>query len=286
MPRISPTLSATTVAVTLGLSLVAVAPATAAKKKAPAAAKTPATKTVTACVNKKSGTTKVLLGKKAKKKCAKGWTKMTWNVGGTNGSNGTNGINGANGINGTNGAAGVTGANGEQIAVHDEAGNRIGTFAGMGVVGVPIPIVQVLGDDGGLYPYLESGQYLPMFSALGSTSAPYFRDAACAGTAYISSEASSWNGLLSKFVGGSLRFGFRASTGPGLDLLGPARVWKLTTTTSVLPGPVPTLYTLGFGGACTTVDPADPTSPDPGYLLVTLESVPAPPDGVGRLTIG
>lgn len=280
MSRFRSSVPATAVAVTLGLSLVAVAPASAAKKKAPAAAKAPAAKTVTACVNKKSGATKVLLGKKAKKKCAKGWTRMTWNVSGTNGTNGVNGVNGTNGINGVNGT------NGQPLSVRDAAGNRIGLFAGLGMGGIPIPIVQVLGSDGGLYPYLETGQYLPMFSAFGSTSSPYFRDAACAGTAYMSSETSSWNGLLSKFVGGSLRFGFRASTGPGLDLLGPARVWKLTATTSVLPGPVPTLYTLNFAGACTAADPADPSYPDPGYLLVTLESVPAPPDGVGRLTIG
>jgi hypothetical protein len=66
-----------------------------------------APKTVTACVNERSGTTKVLLGAKAKKKCAKGWTKMTWNVAGPAGRNGVNGVNGTNGASGAVAASGA-----------------------------------------------------------------------------------------------------------------------------------------------------------------------------------
>src|SRR3954447_1088407 len=101
-----------TAAATLGLFAMVAGGAQAASKPT----------TVTACVNKKSGATKVLLGSKAKKKCAKGWSKVTWSVAGKNGANGSNGSNG------TNGAAGK---NAVGLQVRDSAGTVLGTYAGM-----------------------------------------------------------------------------------------------------------------------------------------------------------
>lgn len=285
MIEIRSRLAAAVVTATVGLSLAAIAPANAsgpqaagathraaaAKKKT--AKKKPAVKTVTACVNKKSGATKVLLGSKAKRKCAKGWTKMTWNVSGKNGANGKNGTNGTNGTNGANAAA---------LAVRDAAGNRLGLFAGMLTLGAPLPIVQVLSDDGGLYLYLESGQVAPL-GMLGSSGSMLFADSACAGPAYMATDAAQWDAFLSIFVGGSLRITYRATPGPSLLNMGPTRAWKLSNITSVVPAVEPDLYQLDNVGTCA---PAAPSAVVPGELLVALEAVEAPRDGVGRLTIG
>ncbi|MFA4927953.1 MAG: hypothetical protein WC558_05515 [Patulibacter sp.] len=280
-------MAASAVTVALGLSLVAVAPAvaadqvpatkTAAKAAKKKTKKAAAPKTVTACVNNRTGTTKVLLGKKAKRKCPKGSTKMTWNVTGPKGADGKNGANGANGANG------LPGANGGALAVRDAAGNRIGTFAGALSLGSPVPIVQVFGADGGLYTYFESGQLLPSGLLGGGSMSPLFYDPSCAGPAYLSSSPGSAD-LLSAFAGGTARIVYRYSTGSSFTNLGPARVWKFTTTTTIVPAVSPAAYQLDSSGVCAPVSSGD--EPDPGDVMVALEAVQAPPDGVGRLVIG
>lgn len=301
------TLAASAVTAAVGLAIIA-APATAAgtatsaksatatkastkkkaakktTKKAPAAPKT-----VTACVNNKSGATKVLLGAKAKKKCAKGWTKMTWNVAGQAGKNGANGTNGANGANGVNGVNGVNGANGS-VSVRDSTGKRIGGFGGYFSLGLSISLMQVIADDGGVYTYLDStGQLLP-FTALGGGGSPLFKDAACAGAAYLPAAGASVFGSTG-LTGGSARLAYRPVTGMSLFDLGPTRAWKLTSSLSVVPGIVPTFYELDATGGCVALveDPSEPGSEvpvEPGDYLLQLAPAVAPPDGVGPLTVG
>jgi hypothetical protein len=268
MLRTRSSLVAAAVAAGLGLSLTTAATAGAAKKKPPA--------TVTACVNAKSGATKVLLGKKAKTKCAKGWKKVTWNVAGAKG---RTGLNGKDGVNGANGANGKDGSNAPPIQVRDATGRSLGSLVGSFPLFGPMPIFFVLAPDGGIYSYAESGQLFPMASG-----SPSFMDAACSGPAYLPTPAEVWNGMMSRLVGGTTRIVYRASNGPLPLDLGPARGWKLTSTTSVVPSPAPQLYELDNGGACSALDPGD--LPAPGELLVALESIPAPPDGVGGLRVG
>lgn len=282
---------AVALAATIGLSLVAVAPAHAATK-APAAKKisakkktaakkkagAPTAKVVTACVNSKTGATKVLLGSKAKKKCAKGWTKMTWNVSGQNGADGKNGASGANGLPGS---PGIKGADGGAVVVFDAEGNRIGRFAGGIGFGLPLPAIQVLGDDGGLYLYLESGQLLPsLLSMVGGgipLMTPVFTDSVCTGPAYLP-VPTGLEAIASIYGGSSVRYVHRALFGTSLSTLGPARVWKPTAT--LVGAPATPLYALSITGTCDELGPLDDGA------LLSLESVPAPPDGVGPLTLG
>lgn len=268
MLRTRASLAAAAVAAALGLSLTTAATAGAAKKKAPAAATT-----VIACVNVKSGTTKVLLGKKTKKKCAKGWTKVTWNVAGTKGKNGLNGKDGVNGANGKDGA------DAPPLQVRDATGKSLGSLVGSLPLSALMPVFFVLAPDGGIYSYVGSGQLFPVVSG-----SPSFMDAACSGPAYLPTPADVWNGMMSKSVGGTTRLVYRATGGSSPLDLGPARAWKLTSTTSVVPRPAPPLYVLDSRGVCRAVDPGD--LPAPGDLLVSLESIPAPPDGVGPLRLG
>jgi uncharacterized low-complexity protein len=237
---------------------------------AQAASKPPATaKTVTACVNKKSGATKVLLGSKAKKKCPKGSTKVRWSV---SGKNGANGVSGTNGTNGKDTSA---------LQVRDSAGNVLGRFAGTTLFSA-VPIYNVLASDGGLYMYLPSGELEPSLAA--GAGGIVFADSGCAGTAYANVSAPP-SSSLSLFVGPA-RLVYRSGN---LGAESPARVWKYTSTTLTVPSPAPTYYQLDPTGACVAIV----AGPNPlilpliaGNALIALESTPAPPDGVGPLTIG
>jgi len=268
---------ATTVAA-LGLSLGFAATSQAKTTKPPAKKPT----TVTACVKNKTGATTVLLGSKAKKKCPKGSTKVTWNIAGKNGANGVNGKNGVNGINGTNGASG---SNGQPLGVRDATGKSLGLFAGFASLGLPIYQVLV---DGGLYYYLPSGQLFPVPLLLGLSSSSYsplFLDAACAGTAYAAAPDADSATFLQSFLGGAARFVFRTGAGSSGPLptttfdLGPASAWKLTTTHS--PATAAATWTLDdTTGAC------EASGSTFTGELIALASVPAPPDGVGPLSVG
>ncbi len=211
--------------------------------------------TVTACVNKHSGAAKIMVGTKAKKKCPKGTTKVSWN---------TAGPKGATGAPGAGGAAGLPGAPGPVLNVKDAAGNVIGQY--VGVINEGVNLYFVL-RDGGVFTYLESGQLYPIGSS------PNFKTNTCTGTAYLEASGSTAQLLLDS-VGGTSRVVYRPST----PVLGPVQAWKLA-------GPAETLaavqmYGLNNMGAC--VLDGGPYSGS----VVTLASVAAPPDGTGILTIG
>jgi len=282
----------------------------AAKKSTKKAAKKPsktaaATTTVTACVKNKTGAVTVLLGSKAKKACPKGSTKMTWNVAGkdgTNGKNGTSGTNGVNGANGKNGADGTNGVNGtngtnaSSFVVRDANGTSLGAFAGFASLG--LPLYQVLAD-GGLYYYLPSGQLFPVpalftGSQSGGTSftSPLFRDAACTGTAYTPAPNASTASFYIQFMGASTRFVHRTmpATGggnpfPDPGALGPARAWKMTVAHSAVADVDVWALDQATGACVKNPAPYDTADGITGELI-TLQAVPAPPDGVGPLTLG
>lgn len=179
------------------------------------------------------------------------------------------------------GAQGIKGADGGALLVRDAAGNRIGRYAGALGLPVPFPVVQVLGDDGGIYMYLESGQLMPS-QILGSGIEPMFLDAACAGPAFLTGSGGS-AGMITLFAGGTARIVIRTITGPSINDLGPARVWKFTSNVSTLPVAPPAVYELNSSGVCSALAPGD--LPAAGDLRIDLQQIPAPADGVGRLTI-
>ena len=256
---------ALTLAVTTAVALSVTAVAASGAQAATTRTKTSATAatTITVCVKTKTGAIKVLSAKQAKKKCAKGYKKLTWNAQGPAGKNGTNGTNGTNGANGLNGGS---------LKVHDSAGNFIGAFAGLGEAPNGLfNTYTVLGADGGLYNYLPSGQLV-------SNSVPLvFSDSACTGPAYIAIE-DSFSPLLLAMAGSPFRFVVRP-VNEQLFTFGPARAWKVTTDRSVVPRIPPTYYQLSALGC------GVPVQPNPGEILFALREVPAPPDGVGVLKI-
>jgi|GEM_PF-1800451 len=278
----------------------------AATKKAPAKTKPAATKkavTITACVKKKTGALTIVTGKKAKKKCPKGSTKLTWNVSGPAGKNGANGLPGASGTNGINGSVGapglpgLPGADGGSLKLRDATGKVLGTNAGVISIGPGLTLYQVIGDDGGLYDYLDNGQLVPLSLLIetiggGILSPTLYTSPSCTGTAYEAMAQPLWAGWYSKQIGSPARFVDRAFTGSldfttGFDLsFGPARAWKLTSTARVVQNGDSTVY---YGvdpttGSCSSVGPV-PSGGGTSYVLVTLASVPAPPDGVGPLSL-
>jgi hypothetical protein len=299
------TLVASALTATAGLSLAVAGPATAAgpsssSAKAPAAkaakktkkstkAKKNRTTKVTACVRRKSGATRVLLGTKAKRKCGKGWTKVTWNVRGKDGKagkNGRNGVNGAPGAPGATGARGLTGADGRPLSVRDANGTRIGGFGGyFGQPGTPLALLQVIGDDGGVYTYLDSAGVLfpTTMMGMGGNLSPVFQDPACAGPASVGLGTGAPVSL-APLLGGSLRIVHRAANVASFEF-GPVRAWKLSAATTVAP-PAATFYALDMSGACVALDPTDSSTPSPGSYLMTLTPTTPPRDGVGPLTVG
>jgi hypothetical protein len=262
-----------TAAAAFSLSAAVAASAQAASRTS--TTKAEATKKVIACVNKKTGGTKVLLGAKAKKHCANGWTKVTWSTAGHNGKNGKNGTNGTTGRTGTDGKSGASGI---ALQVRDSTGNLLGTFAGV-FPGEAFPIYAVLGTDGGLYIYLPDGHLEP-------TGSPLFKDSRCTGTAYedLGPAGIAMTGVAGLYIG-SARLVYRPSD--STVNFGTPRVWKYTRTTETVPTPVPTVYQLDFSGTCVALDTLDPAdlAIEAGDLLIALSSTPAPQDGVGPITL-
>ena len=266
--RKSPALVAAAAA-TLSLSVMFAPGAQAASKskhaakKKPAAAKTApaASGTVTACVNKKSGATKILLGAKATKPCPKGTTKVIWSLAGPGG------------------AAGAAGANGKSasaLQLRDSAGNVLGAFIGLNPF-APFPLYSVVGADGGFYSYLPNGLLYP--GSFVGNAAEVFEDSACTGTAFANLGGGASANLVSLLAGPS-RVVFRWGTDP--TKLGAARVWKYTTTTVTVPAAVPAFFQLDQAtGACVAASSA----PAAGDTLDVLANTPAPPDGVGVLSV-
>lgn len=214
--------------------------------------------TITACVKKTTGAVTIVAGKKAKKKCPKGSTKVRWST------TGTRGKPGARGPAGTPGVTGPAGVAGPPLFVRDKNGASLGQF--MGSVPSPLPYMGVL-RDGGLFYYLGTGQLLPMES-------PKFKTSACTLTAaYISTSSALEAALLTGSAGGPGRIVYR-TTSPAW---GPAAAWKFTATTEV--AAAAQLYALDSGGVC-----AASGGPFNG-TLIALEPTSAPADALGPLTI-
>ncbi len=201
---------------------------------------------LTACVNKKTGAMRLVSGKKAKKKCPKGWRKVTWQK--------------------------DKGRTGLQVVAAD--GKVVGILVGMSPIGTGVNAFTIL-RNGGIYTYLGGGQLYPT-SAMGSL--PEFKTADCSGPAYVGLDGAVpavtldfYRGLF----GGPFRLVFRTFSPLGL---GPASTWKFQgATEDVLVG-IP-LYELQSDGTC---DPSDPAFTG---TLFQFDSQPAPPDFAGPLRI-
>lgn len=265
--------------VALGLALACATSAQAATKKTTtkAAAKTTA---ITACVKTKTGAVKILSAAQAKKKCAKGSKKVTWNMtgpAGANGKNGTAGVTGPAGANGTNGA------NGGALQVSD-ANGRLGALAGTYNTNV-FSAYNVLAPEGGVYTYLGSGQVMPtglMSGGPGAAALLMFSDPFCQGATYAPVGDTATANLYIAMFGGPVRLVYRAMD-PATSTFGPIRAWKFTTTQSTVPAS-PSYSMLNATGGCSLL-PAD-QQPPAGTVLVALQAVTPPRDGVSQLTIG
>ncbi len=208
-------------------------------------------KTVVACVKKKDGKVKILTTKKKqKKKCKKGWKKVSWNQ---------------TGKTGPQGPVGATGPQGPAQEVKDGTGKTLGKFLGTYPAAVPIFSVLI---DGGAYLYYPDGKVLP----LGGTS-PSFKTNVCSGTPYTQSTSAQTTAFLVGAAGGPTRVVYRPTT----PTFGPTSAWAFTATTENAVNLQ--LYSLNSSGVCTAA----------GALftgtLITLQQVTAPPDVPGPLTV-
>ncbi len=197
--------------------------------------------TYKACVKKSTGEMRFL----SKKKCKKGWKKITWKKDGPRGDSGPDGAVGP--------------ANSFGMVVD---GNGVEVGRSLGVYAPAIAVFSVL-IDGGQYSFYGSGLLLPSYSS------PYFDNASCAGTGYLSvSDLETMNPAL-KLT--QLRLVYRAGSGSSI---GPSRAFKLAGTSRGVLNTV--LWRLDTGGTCQAVPPYS------GYLL-ELTEIPAPPDRPGPL---
>ncbi len=204
-------------------------------------------KTVKACVKKSDGTVKIL---KKKKKCKKGWKKLTW---GTKGPAGTNGSNGNNGSNGSNGVPGPAGPN---WVVKDKAGKTLGTFAGYGF-GL-IPLVSVIAADGGVFGYGADGRLRNDNAEL------YFRNNTCTDAAWFGASSAALREYLDS-AGGPGRAVFQVTGAPT------ASAWKIdaSTTIAVAVGGATLFKKNATTGTCAA-------NVNPAGLVVPLTPAPAP----------
>ncbi|TXH32369.1 MAG: hypothetical protein E6Q91_01405 [Actinobacteria bacterium] len=203
-------------------------------------------KTVKACVKKKTGDVRILTGKK---KCKKGWKKVSWNQ------------------KGKTGPQGKQGAQGPNLVVKDGTGKVLGKFLGVLPEGLSLISVEI---DGGSYLYLPSGIIYPGFSS----SSPSYKTNTCTGTGYVESSSPLSTQFLTGAAGGPSRLVYRPST----PVLGPPSAWKLTSTSeNVVNQP---LWERDSSGACVV------NLPNYTGALVALESIAAPQDVPGPLTIG
>lgn len=218
--------------------------------------------TITACVKSKTGDVRIRSGPAAKRKCPKGWTKVRWNTTGAAGKQGIPGI-------GTPGAQGLQGLPGPAINVKDASGAIVGQFTGSLLTG--FPVFSVL-REGGLYVYLGSGQLFP-FGAR-----PSFKTTDCSGAAFLRFNAlgAFTPATFLLLTGGHYRVVFRTNAA---GVLGPASAWKARGTTEAVVAMQ--LYQRDpTTGACAAEAAAYTGDLEP------LDSVTAPPDFTGPLTIG
>jgi hypothetical protein len=210
---------------------------------------------VKACVKKGSGQMRILSGAKARKKCKKGWKKISWNV------TGARGLPGANGNNGANGG---TGPAGPPQYVRDRNGTALGQF--LGVFPQEVPVFVVLSADGGIYDYLADGHVF-------ANASPRFTTNTCAGSAYLASSNPVTTSLYTGSAGGQSRIVYR----PDSPSFGPISAFKITaTTTAVVAAPT---WERNDTGTCVALGGAFTGD------LIALSPVTAPQDGAGPLTI-
>ncbi|MFM8888577.1 MAG: hypothetical protein ACKOGM_01085 [Solirubrobacterales bacterium] len=206
--------------------------------------------TLTACVNKKTGEMKMRFGKKAKKKCPKGYKKVTWNDSATS----------------------------KLASVYAADGTRIGTFLGAGSIFAPWPLYQVKRTDGGQYLYSAGDGTM---QSLGS---PQFTDISCTGTGYLGLDSATpipaaVVARYEKNLQGSTRIVFRTQN--ALGDLGVPRVWTGSGQSQAVGAPIPT-YDLNFQtGACEVDDPTFTGS----LLGLAAVTTPTPYDFVGPLEV-
>jgi hypothetical protein len=156
-----------------------------------------------------------------------------------------------------------------QLKVLNGDGSVLGTLAG--VLPSGIPIFQVI-IDGGIYTYLPSGQVYPFTGP-----SPAYKNNACSGAAYVEADDQAEADLLfANLAGGPSRITYRTTAGGNL---GPVSAWQFTKTTENVVGQ--NLWERDDTGACM------PTSSSPFTgVLIALDPVTAPPDGIAPLTIG
>ncbi|MEZ5184900.1 MAG: hypothetical protein R2720_04070 [Candidatus Nanopelagicales bacterium] len=202
--------------------------------------------TYKACVKKSTGEMRLLLGKK--KKCKKGWKKLTWTKAGPTGKAGLPGVNGQNGQRATLGT------------VVDATGTQVGEAMGTWSLGFTMIVVRI---DGGDFYYLDSGILMPNISI-------YFSDATCSGAAFVrTNQADQVAGMVSS---PTARVVYRKTT----PNLGPSSAYRFAGTSQAVTNAVH--YSLGSDGTCTLL------AAFTGFT-VALTPVVAPPDRPGPLRI-
>lgn len=252
--RVAATILATSVAATgvtaVGLGTTANAQSTPAVVAAPTAGTS-----YKACVNKRTGEMRMLLSKKAKKrKCAKGWRKITWS---SDAQPGSPGAPGAGGATGDRGALGT-------LEVYDSAGSKIGSLLG-GLSFMSPYQMYTVATDSGTYIYTDSGVVIPNFT-------PYYLNNTCTGTTYTSVSDSELSNVLAQ-AGTSARMVTRISE----PSLGPVKAYSITGAST--PVVAVNAWRLSSTGVCTDASPLTTN-------LVTLDAVtPAPTDRPGPLSL-
>jgi hypothetical protein len=182
----------------------------------------------------------------SKNKCKKGWKKISWNK------------------KGATGPQGNQGAQGPNLVVKDGTGKVLGKFLGLFPAGFALMFVEI---DGGSYLYAPNGTVYPFGGG-----SPAFKTNTCTGTGYVRSSSPQSTQLITGSAGGPTRLVYRKSDPP----LGPTFAWAFTATTETVNQ---VMYTLDSAGNCVADGNHNGT-------IVALQSVAAPPDVPGPLTIG
>lgn len=141
--------------------------------------------------------------RRGKKKCKKGWKKVSWNQKGDTGPQGN-----------------PHGAQGPNLVVKDGTGKVMGRFLGTFPSGPLMIFVEI---NGGTFSYLPNGFLYPVGSG-----SPKFKDNACAGSAYLTASDPLTTQLLTGSAGGPSRIVYRRTS----PTLGAALAWEFTTTTT------------------------------------------------------
>lgn len=200
-------------------------------------------KTMSACVHKKTGEMRM------KKKCAKGWKKITWN---------------RTGPTGPQGPQGATGEAGPSYMVRDKNGAVVGKFMNIRYLDPPQLRLE---RDGAWWNYdMAKGQLQPTGTAVYTT-------VDCTGTAYSYVQPADLAYWLS-FVGGSGRIVERR-----LVPTGAAKAFALSSTVIPVAGAT-SLYSVDTASGCGPL-----TSASAGEYLIVLAAVPTPPDAAGPLSV-